>query len=98
MPLFFTEPNHGLGIVVDNLLMITIMVVISVKEECMALSGNKSVDSTTGVVSPLLSKVTAVKRINSKELLSEQGRLEIEHETEIYRLTRTKNGKLILTK
>ena len=37
-------------------------------------------------------------RVSSDELLSDRGRLEIVHENEIYRLTRTKNGKLILTK
>ncbi|WP_235017388.1 hemin uptake protein HemP [Nitrincola tapanii] len=44
------------------------------------------------------SVATQAPRIKSEILLSNLGRLEIEHENEIYRLSRTKSGKLILTK
>ena len=47
---------------------------------------------------PLIGGELNASRISSDVLLSDKGRLEIVHENEIYRLTRTKNGKLILTK
>ena len=47
---------------------------------------------------PLIGEELNASRISSDALLSDRGRLEIVHENEIYRLTRTKNGKLILTK
>ncbi|WP_417580916.1 hemin uptake protein HemP [Nitrincola sp.] len=47
---------------------------------------------------PLIGSRGCSPRISSEELLAGNGRLEIVHENEIYRLSRTKNGKLILTK
>ena len=47
---------------------------------------------------PLIGGELNASRVSSDVLLSDRGRLEIVHENEIYRLTRTKNGKLILTK
>jgi hemin uptake protein HemP len=36
--------------------------------------------------------------VSSKELLGEAGHVHIEHDSEIYSLRRTRNGRLILTK
>jgi hemin uptake protein HemP len=47
---------------------------------------------------PLIGSHANSARISSEELLAGNGRLEIVHENEVYRLSRTKNGKLILTK
>lgn len=47
---------------------------------------------------PLIGSHGSFARISSEELLAGNGRLEIVHENEVYRLSRTKNGKLILTK
>lgn len=47
---------------------------------------------------PLIGSHGGFTRISSEVLLADNGRLEIVHENEIYRLSRTKNGKLILTK
>ncbi|KDE39960.1 MAG: hemin uptake protein HemP [Nitrincola lacisaponensis] len=47
---------------------------------------------------PLIGSQDGSSRVSSESLLAGNGRLEIVHENEIYRLSRTKNGKLILTK
>ncbi|WP_225307598.1 hemin uptake protein HemP [Nitrincola iocasae] len=47
---------------------------------------------------PLIGSQGRSQRVSSEELLAGNGRLEIVHDNEVYRLSRTKNGKLILTK
>ena len=68
---------------------------------------NRSVDSrptprplssTRAAGPPSVSSGPGVQRIPSAELFTAGAVVEIEHEGEIYRLRRTRKGKLILTK
>lgn len=43
-------------------------------------------------------RTAAVRRLDSSRLLGEAVEIEIEHQGEVYRLRRTRAGKLILTK
>jgi hemin uptake protein HemP len=47
---------------------------------------------------PKVSEINATKRISSQELLGATGQVDIAHDGEVYRLRRTRLGKLILTK
>ncbi len=47
---------------------------------------------------PIPGNQTHSRRVSSGELLGTVGRIDIEHQGQVYRLIQTRQGKLILTK
>ncbi len=67
---------------------------MSVMTSTLALQANR----TTAASRPATAAPTALRRVDSRLLLRESRELVIEHLGQEYRLRRTRNDKLILTK
>lgn len=93
--LFF---HKTLAVKIDLLIMIIIVTLIAILKNIMSRMDNTAATLTRPEDKTQPAPGATDRRIDSKQLLGEEGRVIIEHDGQHYLLRQTHAGKLILTK